>query len=85
MFLGNKFVSKYFRMQSSVKYILGLGSPLLDLQAEVSEAFLTKYELTLNNTFFATEKMYPLYDEIIHIPDFHKVPGGSALNTIRMS
>lgn len=71
--------------QSLVKYIVGLGSPLLDLQVEVSVELLDRYELKLNNTYFAGEKQMPLYDEIITMPNYHKVPGGSSLNTVRMA
>ena len=42
-------------MQAHHPKIIGLGSPLLDIQAEVSEELLAKYGLTLNNTYFATE------------------------------
>lgn len=75
------------------KKIIGLGSPLLDIQAEVPAEFLEKYGLTLNNTFFAEEKHLPLYEELINIPTHSHVPGGkdynlfkgSALNTIRLA
>ncbi|CAD8120321.1 unnamed protein product [Paramecium sonneborni] len=50
------------------KKIIGLGSPLLDIQAEVPAEFLEKYGLTLNNTYFAEEKHLPLYEELINIP-----------------
>lgn len=66
-------------------YIIGLGSPLLDLQAEVTQDFLNRYGLTLNNTYFAEEKHYPLYEEIVHMPEYGKVPGGASLNTLRMA
>ncbi|CAD8207274.1 unnamed protein product [Paramecium octaurelia] len=67
------------------KKIIGIGSPLLDIQAEVPAEFLEKYGLTLNNTYFAEEKHLPLYEELINIPTHSHVPGGSALNTIRLS
>jgi adenosine kinase len=67
------------------KYIIGLGSPLLDMQAEVPMEFLTKYDLSLNNTFFAEPKHMPLYEELLTQPNFSKVPGGASLNTLRMA
>jgi adenosine kinase len=59
------------------KKIIGLGSPLLDIQAEVPAEFLEKYGLTLNNTYFAEEKHMPLYEELINIPTHSHVPGGN--------
>lgn len=58
----------------------------------MSAEFLNKYDLTLNNTYFAEEKHMPLYEELINIPTHSHVPGGnnllivgSALNTIRLA
>mgnify|MGYP001808020042 CR=1 FL=1 len=56
--------------------IIGLGSPLLDIQAEVSVEFLEKYGLTLNNIYFAEEKHLPIYEELIKIPTHSHIPGG---------
>ena len=65
--------------------IVAMGSPLLDISAEVGKEFLEKYDLTLNNTFFAYEKQLSLFKEIIANYKYDKIPGGSSLNTVRVA
>ncbi|CAD8122800.1 unnamed protein product [Paramecium sonneborni] len=80
-----KNIISIIKYKFATKKIIGLGSPLLDIQAEVSQEFLQKYGLKLNNTFFAEEKHLQLYEELLQIPTHSHVPGGSALNTIRLA
>ncbi|CAD8104939.1 unnamed protein product [Paramecium primaurelia] len=80
-----KNIISIIKYQFTKKKIIGLGSPLLDIQAEVQLEFLEKYGLKLNNTYFAEQKHLELYEELIKIPSHSHVPGGSALNTIRIA
>jgi hypothetical protein len=44
--------SFFFAKMSLEKSILGMGNPLLDISAEVDDAFLAKYEVRKKNVFF---------------------------------
>jgi adenosine kinase len=41
--------------------ILGIGHPLLDISAEVDQKFLEKYQIRLNNTVLADDKLLPMF------------------------
>ncbi|KAI3404961.1 ADO1 [Candida oxycetoniae] len=60
-----------------------LGNPLLDLQLNVSEEYLKKYDLKENDAILAEAKHLPIYDEIIGEKDLILVAGGAAQNTAR--
>lgn len=65
--------------------IVGLGNPLLDISAEVDQAFLDKYGLKLDNAILAEETHKPLYEELTteFKPVF--VAGGATQNSIRVA
>jgi len=64
--------------------IFALGNPLLDISAEVSTDFLTKYGLKSNDAILAGESHQPMYQEMIdNYPDHKFIPGGATLNSIR--
>ncbi|TYZ66530.1 hypothetical protein PybrP1_006382 [[Pythium] brassicae (nom. inval.)] len=65
--------------------IVGLGNPLLDISADVDQAFLDKYALKLDNAILADETHLPLYEEITtaYKPVF--VAGGATQNSIRVA
>lgn len=42
------------------KHILGMGNPLLDISANVTQEFLDKYELALDNAILAEDKHQPM-------------------------
>ena len=46
---------------SSLDYcVLGMGNPLLDISADVDQAFLDKYGVSLNNAILAEEQHLPM-------------------------
>lgn len=54
--------------------LLGIGNPLLDISADVSQDILDKYELKMNNAILCEEKHKPIYDELVKN---YQVPYGS--------
>lgn len=52
-------------MSESKIALVGMGNPLLDISADVSEELLTKYGLEANNAVLAEEKHMPLYGELV--------------------
>lgn len=65
--------------------ILGMGNPLLDISAPVSDDVLTKYGLEANNAILAEEKHTPLYDELAALDDVTYIAGGATQNSIRVA
>ncbi len=64
--------------------IFALGNPLLDISAEVTSEFLTKYGLKANNAILAGDEHKPMYQEMVDsYPDHQFIPGGATLNSIR--
>ncbi|CAL4968150.1 unnamed protein product [Urochloa decumbens] len=62
-----------------------MGNPLLDISAVVDDAFLTKYDIKLNNAILAEEKHLPMYDELASKSDVEYIAGGSTQNSIRVA
>lgn len=60
-----------------------LGNPLLDLQVEVDEDFLKKYELKANDAILVEEKHLKIYEEVLNKPGLRLLAGGAAQNTAR--
>ncbi|CAI5760755.1 unnamed protein product [Candida verbasci] len=67
---------------SSYKLVC-LGNPLLDLQTNVDQSYLKKYDLKDNDAILAEEKHLPIFKEIIDNKDLILVAGGAAQNTAR--
>ncbi|XP_054715388.1 uncharacterized protein LOC129224866 [Uloborus diversus] len=65
--------------------LLGIGSPLLDLSANMDEDFLLKYDLKANDAILAEEKHLPMYEELANSPDVTYIVGGSCQNTMRVA
>ncbi|KQK00411.1 adenosine kinase 2 [Brachypodium distachyon] len=65
--------------------LLGMGNPLLDISAVVDEAFLTKYDVKLNNAILAEEKHLPMYDELSSKGNVEYIAGGATQNSIRVA
>ncbi|KAI8794902.1 adenosine kinase [Biomphalaria glabrata] len=66
--------------------LLGYGNPLLDISVQAQEDYLAKYDLKADNAILAEDKHQPMYEEIPNIfTDVDYVPGGAALNTIRVA
>lgn len=70
------------RMSSSYKLVC-LGNPLLDLQTNVDQEYLAKYDLKDNDAILAEEKHMPIYQELLAKDDLVLVAGGAAQNTAR--
>lgn len=65
--------------------ILGMGNPLLDISAEVTQETFDKYGLIPGNAILAEEKHQPLFKELAAKPDVLYVAGGATQNTIRVA
>lgn len=65
--------------------LVGYGNPLLDVSANVDEAFLEKYELQLPNQILAEDKHLPMYKELAETAGVEYIPGGATQNTIRVA
>ncbi|VDM00141.1 unnamed protein product [Schistocephalus solidus] len=64
--------------------ILGLGHPLLDIQAKVSEKLLKKYVVKANGATLSGPGQIGLYEDLLANFNLTYVAGGSAQNTMRM-
>lgn len=65
--------------------ILGMGNPLLDISAPVSEEILAKYGLEANNAILAEEKHMPLYKELAAQESVSYIAGGATQGSIRVA
>merc|ERR1719189_494285 len=65
--------------------ILGMGNPLLDISAEVTQETLDKYQLKGGNAILAEEMHMPLYAELAAKPDVKYIAGGATQNSIRVA
>jgi len=64
--------------------IFGAGNPLLDISVETpTDELIKKYELIAGQAILAGEKQMPIYDELWTLEGTERIPGGSALNTMR--
>jgi adenosine kinase len=71
--------------QNQSKYLIfGIGNPLLDLSVECpTDEMIKRYEMIAGQAILAGEKQMPIYKELWGTDGIDKIPGGSALNTIR--
>ncbi|CAN3365073.1 adenosine kinase [Diutina catenulata] len=60
-----------------------LGNPLLDLQVNVDDAYLKKYDLKADDAILVEEKHMPIYEEVLARDDLITIAGGAAQNTAR--
>jgi adenosine kinase len=65
--------------------ILGMGNPLLDISAEVTQETFDKYGLEAGNAILAEEKHMPIYAELTAKPDVKYIAGGATQNSIRVA
>lgn len=65
-------------------FVLGMGNPLLDMQATVDELTLHKYQLNPDDAILAEDRHMPLYEEMKKYPTIEYLAGGATLNTIKM-
>lgn len=73
-------------MENAIKegVILGMGNPLLDITATVTEATLTKYGLKANDAVLAEDKHMPLYPELV-AAGAEYTAGGATQNSVRVA
>lgn len=64
--------------------VLGMGNPLLDISAEVTQATFDKYALKPGDAILAEDKHMPLYDELKAMKDVQYIAGGATQNSIRV-
>jgi len=69
----------------STPAILGMGNPLLDISAEVTQETFDKYGLQPGNAILAEEKHAPLFAELAAKPDVKYIAGGATQNSIRVA
>lgn len=70
-------------LHEAMSKLVCLGNPLLDLQADVDEAYLKKYDLKANDAILVEEKHMPIFDEVLAKPDVVIIAGGAAQNAAR--
>ena len=68
----------------AAKKLFCIGNPLLDISADVDQAFLDKYGVTLNNAILCEEKHLPVFADLVanHSPQY--IAGGATQNTARV-
>lgn len=69
----------------SLPAILGLGHPLLDISSHVGAEYLDKYNIPLSSCNLATKDQLPLFEDLSQRRDVEFVPGGAAMNTVRVA
>mmetsp|Transcript_21902 Transcript_21902/g.35489 ORF Transcript_21902/g.35489 Transcript_21902/m.35489 type:complete len:349 (-) Transcript_21902:133-1179(-) len=65
--------------------LLGMGNPLLDISAVVTQEFLDKYGVELNNAVLAEEKHTPMYADMVAQYPVEYIAGGATQNSIRVA
>jgi adenosine kinase len=65
--------------------ILGMGNPLLDISAVVTQETFDKYGLKPGDAILAEEKHMPLFAELAAKPDVKYIAGGATQNSIRVA
>jgi len=62
-----------------------MGNPLLDISAVVTQEFLDKYGVELNNAVLAEEKHTPMYADMVAQYPVEYIAGGATQNSIRVA
>eukprot|EP00762_Andalucia_godoyi_P007596 ANDGO_00853.mRNA.1 Adenosine kinase 2 len=68
----------------SVTRVFGMCNPLLDISAEVDNAFLEKYGLQAGNQILAEPNHIPMYAELANMTTVEYIAGGAGQNSIRV-
>lgn len=71
--------------RSDSAVILGIGNPLLDISAEVSQETLDRYGLVRGNAVLAEAKHEALYEDLARLEHVKYVAGGATQNSIRVA
>jgi adenosine kinase len=69
----------------NMKYILGIGNPIIDISATTDKETLKKFNLDFGGTVFCNDTNKGVYEELEKSPDVSYVPGGSVTNSIRVA
>lgn len=69
----------------NVKYILGIGNPIIDISATTDEETIKKFGLEFGKTVFANDSNIGFYDYLEAQNDVTLIPGGSVTNSIRIT
>jgi len=64
---------------------MGMGNPLLDISAEVSQAVLDKYDVKMDDAILAEEKHFPIYQDLVDNYSPQYIAGGATQNSIRVA
>jgi adenosine kinase len=64
---------------------MGMGNPLLDISANVTQELLDKYDLKLDTAILAEDKHQPLYKELVDGYDVQYIAGGATQNSMRVA
>ena len=65
--------------------IIGIGNPIVDITAEINKEFIDKYGLHINEITFVNDNNYKFFGELVEMSKETHTPGGSILNTLRVS
>ena len=65
--------------------LYGMGNPLLDISADVSPDYLTKYDLKPNDAILAEDKHLPIYQDLVDNYPVEYIAGGATQNSIRVA
>ena len=64
--------------------LVGIGSPIVDVIASISQRTIDKFSIPLGGTELATNKHDDYYKLLANCMDFHIFPGGTVMNSIRV-
>jgi adenosine kinase len=70
---------------AAITKLFCIGNPLLDVSAEVDQAFLDKYDVKLNNAILAEEKHVPVFEDLVANHKVQFIAGGATQNTARVA
>ncbi|OWZ02425.1 Adenosine kinase [Phytophthora megakarya] len=70
--------------ENLTRSIVGLGNPLLDILADVTPEFLSKFGLKLDNAILADENHATMFEELLTLKPAY-VAGGATQNSIRVA
>lgn len=63
--------------------VVALGNPLLDIQVDVDNSYLQKYDLKDNDAILVEDKHLPIFGEAMKMPGVKFIAGGAAQNAAR--
>jgi adenosine kinase len=69
----------------SLQKLFCIGNPLLDVSADVDQAFLDKYGVKLNNAILAEPSHLPVFDDLVQNKKPLFIAGGATQNTARVA